>query len=344
MPISLHFDNIIYKLQKLGGVSVYWNEMTSRINQNKQFNVRFTEGNKFSRILPVGSESEIFHSSHFRITPSRKTKIVSSIHDLIYEKSLAKSSLLGTTLNIWERRQAIEKADTIICVSENTKREMLEIYPFAASKIIEVVYVACSFNRDTIIQPTITDRIFSLSKSDKNFALYVGTRKTYKNFNSALIGFAESELRKNNFLLVCTGVNFDEQEQSLINKLDLQNSVLMLDYATQVEMSYLYQNAFALLYTSTYEGFGMPPLEAMSSGSPVIAANISSMPEVIGDAGILLDDITDYSLVSSSLNQLLNEQVRSEYIQKGIEQSKKFTWDRCADRHMEIYKNLVGKN
>jgi glycosyltransferase involved in cell wall biosynthesis len=218
---------------------------------------------------------------------------------------------------------------------------MLDIYPCAASKKIEVIHHGCSFNRENIIQHTVTDRILSLSQTKKKFALYVGTRHTYKNFNSALLGFAESELPKNNFLLVCTGAKFNEQEQAMINKLGLQNNILMVNHATQLEMSYLYQNAFVLLYTSTYEGFGLPPLEAMSSGSAVIAANTSSMPEVIGDAGILLDNITDYSLVSDSLNRLLNEQVRGEYIDKGIERAREFTWDRCADKHMEVYRNLV---
>ncbi len=342
MNISLHLDNIIYQLQKAGGASIYWQEITSRISKDKQFITTITEGNKMSRIFPVFSTSEIFHSSHFRTTFPGKSKIVSTIYDLTYEKSLVESSFLGTKLNIWERKQAIQRSDTIICISQNTKDEMLKIYPFADAKKIEVIHLGCSFNRENIVEDRATERIFSLSKRQQQFALYVGTRKTYKNFQSALIGFAESELPKNNFLLVCTGANFDEQEQILINKLGLQNSVLTVTYATQIEMSYLYQNAFVLLYTSIYEGFGLPPLEAMSSGSPVIAANISSMPEVIGDAGILLDDIKDYTSISDSLNQLLNEKIRNEYIQKGIKQSRQFTWDRCADRHMDVYRNLVA--
>ncbi len=342
--ISLHFDNIIYKLQKMGGITRYWDEITSRVNKNNQFTTKFTEGNKINRFLPISSDAEIFHSSHFRTTFDCRSKIVSTIHDMTYERSLADSSALqlGLKLNIWQRRKAIEKADVIICVSESTKQEMLTIYPLIASKRIEVIHHGCSFNRLNIITHTATERLRILANTKQKFCLYIGDRSSYKNFNSALIGFAKSELISNNFLLVCTGKKFTEPELSLIKKLGLSNHILMIDSATEVEMQYLYQNSFALLYTSSYEGFGLPPIEAMNCGSPVIAANQSSMPEIIGNAGILLKDIKDPSLVSHALNRLLDVNTRNMYVQMGKERAQHFTWERSADQHMELYQSLRG--
>jgi glycosyltransferase involved in cell wall biosynthesis len=342
--ISLHFDNIIYKLQKTGGISRYWREITARINKDNQFTTKFTDGSKIQRFLPILSNAEIFHSSHFRTTFDRQAKVVSTIHDMTYERSLADSSasVLGLKLNIWQRKRAIEKADAIICVSESTKQEMLDIYPRVASKRIEVIHHGCSFDRSIIIPSTATKRLNYLTQTEQRFALYVGDRSSYKNFNSALLGFAESELAKNNFLLVCTGSKFTDLEQSLVRQLNLHNSILMIDCATEIEMHYLYQNAFALLYTSSYEGFGLPPLEAMNCGTPVIAANQSSMPEIIGDAGILLTDIKDSSLISHALNRLLDADTRNMYIQMGRECAQHFTWERSANQHMKLYQSMLG--
>jgi glycosyltransferase involved in cell wall biosynthesis len=142
-------------------------------------------------------------------------------------------------------------------------------------------------------------------------------------------------------VLICTGNPFTSGEQNLIDKLNLTNQVLLIDYATRSELQYLYQNVFALTYTSTYEGFGLPLLEAMSCGCPVIATNTSAMPEGVGDSGILLDQITEELSISHALNSLLDDTTRSNLIRKGFDRAKLFSWKNSISQHIEVYKSLV---
>ena len=337
----VHFDNIIYKLQKGGGASVYWDELTNRVSKNPIFTVKYTAGNKLTRVLPVPSTADIFHSSHFRVPFPHKAQIVSTIHDLTYERDLTNRSAAGKALNIWQRKQAIDRADAIICISESTKQEMLDVYPSAAQQSIHVISHGTSFTIDNKISIHSAPRLTAIASHLKQFVLYVGVRTYYKNFTSALLGFAHSELPQQGYSLICTGKPFDQAEQELIDKLNLTSQVLLIDYATIDELQYLYQNALALTYTSTYEGFGLPPLEAMSSGCPVIAANTSSMPEVIGDSGILLDQITDDTAIAQALNSLLDNKIRAELVAKGLNRAKLFSWDKSAEQHIEVYKSLV---
>lgn len=340
MAITITFDNIIYKLQKNGGTSLYWTELTSRVRNNSDFQVKSIDGNRKARLFPVFSDSDIFHSSHFRTSYGGNSKVISTIHDLTYEKRILSTSPLGNTVNIWQRRNAIKYADAIICISESTKKEMLDFYPESFEKLIYVIHHGCSFSRSQIININITKRIPLILEKSSKFVLYVGTRNSYKNFISAVIGFATSSLPKSGFSLICTGTNFSEEETNMIRKLGVINKVMVLNQATHDELSYLYQNTFALIYPSIHEGFGLPPLEAMNSGAPVIAANASSIPEVVSEAGILINEIEDPQNIKNALETLLDDKVRNSYIVKGIERAKIFTWEESARQHMKVYKDV----
>ncbi len=111
---------------------------------------------------------------------------------------------------------------------------------------------------------------------------------------------------------------------------------------SQEELNILYNNAFCLLYPTSYEGFGIPLLEAMSSGCPVISTNISSIPEVVGNAAILLDEVLPQNFIKAVLS-LENSNLREEMIQKGFLQAKKFSWDKCYSETLEFYKNILRK-
>jgi glycosyltransferase involved in cell wall biosynthesis len=344
MTVTVKFDNVIYKLQNNGGASLYWREITQRIQKDSRFDVGFINGSKYTRLTPVLSNSDVFHSSHFRTCFFGRSKVVSTIHDLAYEMGVVSGSRIRNKLNLFQRNDAIKYADAIVCISENTKQEMLHIYPDAISKPIHVIYHGSSFNRSKIISIRETNRLISIAKPLEKFVLYVGTRNNYKNFNSALIGFATSTLPKENFFLICTGSKLNESESDLTRKLGVSKKVLVVDSASQAELQYLYQNAFSLIYPSTYEGFGLPPLEAMSSGSPVIAANRSSIPEVVSDAGILIDEIENPETIKNSLEILLDEKIRNTYITRGLERAKLFTWEKSASEHMQIYLDLANSD
>jgi glycosyltransferase involved in cell wall biosynthesis len=340
--IDIHFDNLIYSLQASGGVSTYWQELTSRVAGCPDFSVRLSPGNKYFRSFPVLTRSSIFHSSHLRTSPSRQVKNVVTVHDLTYEKDLVRTSSIGSRLNVWERKRSIQNSDAIVCVSHSTKADLFEIYPECLEKPVEVIWHASSFFGAESVSASQTPREAQLCAVPQKFVLYVGSRAGYKNFDSALMGFAESMLGTEGFALVCTGMPFSVQEEAMIVSLGLQRSVRAFSHATVGEMATLYQNALVLLYPSEYEGFGLPPLEAMSCGTPTIAANSSSLPEVLGKAGILLENPQDSQSIAEALNSLLNPEVRLRLKTLGLTQSKNFSWDNSAQAHMNLYRSLCA--
>lgn len=341
MKPTIHLDDIIYQLQKTGGVSVYWQEITSRIERELNWIIHRPPCSAWNRFFPVKSNADIFHSSYFRITNAKNTKNIITVHDFLYELGFLKR--VGVPITILHKQIAIKSADAIICVSENTKKDLLLIYPkLVENKPIYVIPHGSSLSINNQVNVKDYPRLVSLEKTTKKkYILFVGNRKpAYKNFKSAISGFAQSELPGLGYYMICTGSPLTESEQNLIKKIGLQSKIIVVDYATKEELNYLYKQAFALVYPSIYEGFGLPPLEAMSCGCPVIASNTSSLPEVVGDSGILIDT-QNYNSISISLNKLLDDQVREYYINKGLSRSQLFSWDRAATEHIKIYKSLL---
>ncbi|MBK4730633.1 glycosyltransferase family 4 protein [Oxynema sp. CENA135] len=341
---SLKFDDIIYQLQGHGGISVYWQELTSRVLADRSFRVSHITGKKSSRYFPVISNEAIFHSSYYRFSLSKKTKNVVTCYDFAEELDIYKT--LGSQLNIFQRKLAVKAADAIICISESTKQDLLKLYPNDIdSNKVNVVHLANSLHPiNTLNKTKKFHRILKLIEQVNNlYVLYVGRRTVRKNFKSALLGFAGSQLPQRGYSMVCTGDQFLEDEKDLFSSLGLKDTIFVVEKANNQELSYLYQNAFALVYPSLYEGFGLPPLEAMSCGCPVIASCTSSIPEVVGDTGVMVHP-DNYDAISDALNKFLDPHLRQSYINKGLKRSKLFSWDKVAEEHLKIYKKLIEKD
>ena len=242
-------DNIIFSLQRYGGISVVWNEFLSRARKDKE--IELTELNYPDSLSPRIMERyripaykadtpSIFHSSYFRILPQKGVHNVTTVHDLtyhFYRRGLAKA------VHLWEEQRALKHSDAIICISENTKRDVLQFYPWIKEEHIHVVYNGVS----NVFHP-----ISSVEK--KGYLLYIGNSQVeYKRFDVA-------------------------QQVARLTGLEL----VIANKSSQEELNKLYNEALCLLYPSDYEGFGLPILEAQAAGCPVIAQNSSSIPEVIG--------------------------------------------------------------
>lgn len=341
MKIKLHLDDIIYALQGKGGISTFWEELTSRVSNENSIQIQRTKGKKINRYLPVYTDADLFHSSFYRKPLSKKSvKTVLTIHDLIYELGYLKT--LNARINILQVKSALDSADSIVCVSENTKKDLLLIYPSLKSNPnIYVVNNGVSLKYDETLNSQNFDKFSNLNfTKPQKYILFVGKRVKYKNFESALLGFYESRLTKQGFSMICVGSEFSDDEYQYLNKLGLKKSILAIENVTNRELIYLYQNSYALVYPSLYEGFGLPPLEAMNCGCPVIASNTSSIPEVVGDAGILINP-QDTKAIASALEILLCEEIRNNYIKKGFERAKLFNWDKAAEEYIQIYRSLV---
>jgi glycosyltransferase involved in cell wall biosynthesis len=332
-PVSVAFDDLIFALQPFGGASVYWEEVTSRVSRDSRCRVSRTSPARWKRGLPASSRADVFHSSHFRVCAAGGARNVSTVHDLNYELGLVPASL-GSRVNLLERKASYFTAAALICISENTKKDLLEVYPGLRQRCpIHVIHHGVSV-------PVELPSGAAETKPEAPFLLYVGGRKAYKNFATALTGYVASGVWRDGVRLLCTGAPFDEAERKQVHGLGVETVVEVVGRCSQEQLFALYRHAHCLLYTSTYEGFGLPPLEAMASGCPVIACRASSIPEVTGDAAVLVTP-TAADEVARAILELQDRHVRAALVEKGKRWVKRFSWDESARKHADVYVSVA---
>lgn len=360
------FDNIIFWLQRSGGGSVYWSELIKRADQLRDIEVLFYDqdipsDNLFRTHLALGNTRKeslfnlrirryisftkkvqcksIFHSSYFRISNSKNAINVTTIHDFTTEKF---RKGLARWVNFNQKKYAIKKAAGIICISENTKKDLLFFFPDTDESKIKVIYNGVSEDFFYI------DEDFNIADKDDRFVnlqnqkylLYIGHRTSYKNFNLAI---KAAQKFKKEYTFVVVGEKFDRNEKKYISKYFTEDEIILISGLQNKELNFLYNKAFALLYPSSYEGFGIPIVEAMKTKCPVIAAHNSSIPEVAGNAAILIKDI-DEEKISDAIHSLFVKEFRNELVEKGIQQSKRFNWDHTFRSYIDYYKKLYNES
>jgi glycosyltransferase involved in cell wall biosynthesis len=228
-------------------------------------------------------------------------------------------------------------ADSIIAVSNNTKSDIMHHFGIPEDKIT-VIYHGI----DKQFRPQNKLDIISLREKlgiSDPYILYVGTLEPRKNITFLLKAFFQFNKTHKNYKLVITGSKGWKYANifKMVRDLQLDKEVLFTGYLEYSDLPALYSGASIFVYPSLYEGFGLPPLEAMACGCPVITSNISSLPEIVGDAGVLINPNDILQLVENLEKILVDEELRTELIQKGLERSKLFTWKKCAVSTYEIY-------
>lgn len=331
--IIIDFDSIIYSLQNYGGASVYWKNIVDRISSDPTFCVKERNTNRRLRGIPAISQADVFHSSHFRICVTKRVKKVSTVHDLTYELGHIKPTI-GSRINILERRASYFNADALVCISENTRRDLLSVYPELSGRVpIHVIHHGFTLS--------IAERGNSVGHIDEPYYLFVGARDGYKNFMNFIKAYYQSRLFSEGIKIVCTGSKFNDFEKYEISKLGISSSVFATGKIGTSALYSLYRNAIALVYVSKYEGFGLPLLEAMNNRCPVIASNISSIPEIASDAALLVNP-DDVGSISKALIDMTSAKLREYYRCRGEERAKFFSWEKSAELHKELYKEIVN--
>lgn len=345
---NIVLDNLIFYLQNTGGVSVYWKELLVRhLNSNKaitlvepkskkQNNIFFED---FKNRLPIVKEflnpsvlrflpitiklkkKSIFHSSYLRFSIQSSVKNILTIHDMSYERKVIKSRGLKRLIHIMYKSISLKIADGIICVSEATKKDLLYFYPYLEKKKIRVIYngVSEDYAQNKMVKRNLSN------------ILYVGGRGPYKNFN--LLVEAISILKSYRLIIAGGGdLTFKEKkylEEKIAGKYELHTSL------SNAQLNNLYNSSFCLIYPSQYEGFGIPVVEAMRAGCPVICSNLSSLPEIANNAAILITPSLEEILGAIKLFE--DEKIRRDYISKGLLRGNYFSWDKCYLETIEFF-------
>lgn len=275
---------------------------------------------------------DIVHETFYaagRIAP-KGSRVVLTVHDMIHERFGAQLSRFDPTRR--EKSLSVARADHIICVSEHTRQDLHELLGIEPART-SVVYHGFSRLPATTVEP---------HRSDRPFLLYVGHRGRYKNFDALLQAYAHSPMLRREFDLVCFGgPALSHAEKRRIATLGLRS-----DSVTQVSgddgmLAARYRAASLLVYPSIYEGFGIPPLEAMSLDCPVACSNVSSIPEVVGDAAALFDPYQVESIRETIERVVGDEDVRRNLITRGRKRVHMFSWSRCAEQTLAVYRGLV---
>lgn len=353
--LKIIFDNIIFSLQNAGGISNYWAQLIKQILKNKVYFFETKNNNIFRKKLNIQTTKEtnlpiqilrylpfqkklpsnsIFHSSYLRTTFQKEVVKIVTIFDFTYEYY---EKGIRRFIHSLQKKISINNADGIICISNNTKRDLLKFYPQINKKKVTTIYLGVenSFykirNLKKIIKANEFKKIYK-----KNVILYIGERKkSYKNFHLAVD--VVSSLKE--FTLVAVGGNtITKKEEILVNK-KLDKRFHHFVNVSEAKLNRLYNIAFCLLYPSSYEGFGLPVVEAMSAGCPVISSNKSSIKEIAKDSALLVNKINKQNFIDA-IKYLDNPKIRKKFIKRGLKLSKKFKWKTCAELTQKFYKKI----
>lgn len=276
-------------------------------------------------------QPSIIHETYYRKKNANlmNCPTVTTVHDMIYE--LFKDSFHARDNTSELKRKAVSRVQHIICVSYNTKKDLIELFNIPESKI-SVVHLGIEQKKPKITQ-TVT--------IDKPYLLYVGHRGGYKNFNGLLKAYAYSKRLHTDFNIIAFGGNtFSQTEKETIRTLGLTETQVIHLGGSDDLLNALYQQAAAFVYPSLYEGFGIPPLEAMVNECPVISSNTSSMPEVINEAAAFFNPSSTEEIAQAIEKTVYDNEYRHQLITKGNERIQKFTWEQCAKETRIVYQSL----
>jgi glycosyltransferase involved in cell wall biosynthesis len=313
---------------------------------NKLLNLFFWYFNwpKIDRMLG-GTDVLFFPNINFAAW-SKKTKAILTIHDLSFERY---SETFSWKRRLWHffvnPKKLSRKADKIVAVSDSTRNDLEKLYEIKSSKI-KVIHSAAGENFTVLDRNDL--KLAEIAKSYNlpyKFILYLGTIEPRKNIIGIIRAFNQlrslNDAELNKYKLVIAGAVGWKSEKifSEIKNSPFTEDIIMTGVVAKDDMSAVYNLASIFIYPSFFEGFGFPPLEAMQCGLPVVASNNSSLPEIVGEAGILVDPDKPDEIYQAMKEVLQNRELSAKLRQSGLERAKKFTWQETAEKFLEVIKS-----
>lgn len=284
---------------------------------------------------------DLFHEPDFILPPVKPgTRAILTVHDLSFVRE-PHTVMPGMEahLNKWVP-QSVRRADHVITISEATRQDLIELYQTPPEKITTLYPGVTAEFKSVEATDTLATVRRKYGLDDRPFILSLGTIQPRKNYKRLIQAFAQID---DTFSLVIGGGKgwYYADIFTEIAKLGLEKRVNFPGFIADADLPALYSAASLFVYPSLYEGFGLPILEAMACGTPVVASNQSSLPEVVGEAGLLVNPL-DVEALATAMSQVLTETSLSQKLSlAGQMQAKKFTWERMVTKLLKLYQTLI---
>jgi glycosyltransferase involved in cell wall biosynthesis len=321
---------ILYDARWIGphGIGRFATEIGSRLATLTPFNLSRRPWHPLDPFLLSAflttKKPDLFFSPGYNSPFPYSDPFVFTLHDLNHLRVEENSNAAKRAYYQYVIRPACHRAAFVLTVSEYSKHEIMDWANLKEERIINV-------GNGVGMPFTPVGRKHAPGYP---YLLYVGSRKPHKNLSGLLKAYSVSGVSKD-VRLILTGKP-DPKTLQTIHSLGLRSDVVFVESYTDSDLSDLYRGALAFMFPSLYEGFGLPPLEALACGVPVLTSNVCSLPEVMGDAGLLVDPL-DVLAIASGISRLVSDaNLRTELIRKGLCRVKKFSWDETAKRTQEI--------
>lgn len=367
-------DGIIYELQSRGGISRLYNEILPRMcdfddslritllasrmrKQTLPTHARIRErrlcpieqllrpgrlwgpihsrARELTRQLAVGkTRSGIWHSTYYTTLPGWPGPAVVTVVDMIHERYADHFNGPQDRDLRWRKRLCTTNADAVICISQTTRQDVLRYYELDEAETYVVPLAPSEAFR--LLEHRLD---LPLTPSEKPFLLYVGDRRAYhKNFRTLLWSYSHWSLQEEMDLIV-VGEPWTRNEKSELAQAGISEQAYVLSDIDDERLCRLYNHATAFVYPSLYEGFGVPLLEAMACGCPIIASRIPSTVEIAGNCPSYFDPLECDDLIRA-LDQVATEGRDSERVELGLAQVRQFSWDQTARQTLDVYRGL----
>jgi glycosyltransferase involved in cell wall biosynthesis len=287
---------------------------------------------------------DVYHAPHYVLPVAVRCRSVVTIHDcihLMFPQYLPnRMAYAYARASMWA---AARRSDRILTVSEASKRDILSLFNVKPEKIV-VVYNAIDEHFSATPSEEHIARIRERYQLDHKFVLYVGNIKPHKNLVRLIEAFSELRRTHDDLKLLIIGDEISKLPalRRAVHRHKLHKYVRFLGYLKDDTLTVLYRLASVFVFPSLYEGFGLPPLEAMASGTPVVTSNVSSLPEVTGDAAVLVDPY-DVDSIGDGMRRILDDPRLAEELRlKGLKRAREFSWERSVEKTQRVYREVAA--
>ena len=290
--------------------------------------------------------ARLVHEPHYVLPPLIKCRSVVTIHDCIH--LMFPQYLPNRLAYVYAKGSmwiAARKANRILTVSEASKRDILHFFNVAPEKVV-VIHNAIDERFMSPADPERMDLVRQRYQLDHPFVLYVGNIKPHKNIERLIDAFGRARIQgPDNLKLIIIGDEISKYPglRQSVHKHKLDKHVRFLGFQPMETLAAFYRLARVFVFPSLYEGFGLPPLEAMACGAPVVTSNVSSLPEVAGGAALLVDPYDEEAIAAGIVRAVTDEALRADLIARGRERARSFSWAQSVRRIHEIYMEVANR-